>query len=372
MPLGGAEAVGRVAAPPSTLKQSDFYGDWETVVTAVAALAANAVVDAARGVGGGKADARASAVVAACAALAALLALTRSEIVQAAFVKAGARKPLAAAVGGGAVAAALALFAPAWLLPQAPLTALATAATRALYAATEIVVTPSAGLGAGLLALPAGLATALLPPAAARVARAADLALHPPAWGDAWLRAPPLDAAVTRLALAAPAVAMLAWSPLVARVWTDDVASFSAATLITAGAAAIAASRTIVAGGAGGSLVIWYTRKHDWTRGGVGAAGTPAASAAAAAREGELVRLSTGLINVFVVKRAVEAGGFGLLLASLGVLSAAARAVGHPTAAATAAWLGGWCVTVWGLALAWSLLLFRIGYLNDVPGRQVG
>ena len=341
-------------------------------MTAVAALAANAVVDAARGVSGGKADARASAVVAACAAVAALLALARSEIVQAAFVKARAWKPLAAVVGGGAAAAALALCVPAWLAPPAPLTALATAATRALYIATEIVVTPSAGLGAALLSLPAGLATALLLPAAARVARAADLTLHPPAWGNAWLRAPPVAATVTRLALAAPAVSMLAWSPLAARVWTDAPSSLAAATLITAGAAAIAASRTIVSGGAGGSLVIWYTRKHGWTRGGVGSAGTPAASTAAAAREGELVRLSTGLINVFVVKRAVEVGGVGLLLASLGVLSVAAGAVGHATAAGAAAWLGGWCVTVWGLALAWSLLLFRIGYLNDVPGRQVG
>ena len=363
-----------------------FFSEWAASASLLAVLFANLAVCGVRGSYGP------AAVAGGLAAAAGLGALAKAE----ADTVSALRRGVGPSVGVGAAvglatAAALTLCGrsstPGWV-PDIGLAAGAadlSACVAAINPELTAAVPPVAL--AGVVGVAAAGAAALLPPAAARAVRSGELVSRPPAWGAAVLRAGPTARAAVGAALACPLLTALLWCPPAAAVWGlagDRLATAQAASLVLQGALLAAAARPLFAGHLGSALTVWYTRKHGLVGGLRGKQQNAAAAAAAAATEhaagaraGELARLASRVVLYCAGKAALQVAAPAALFSGCGALAlhgllsppglpggAAARAVGLG--------VGGASALIWAACVAWHLMLFRIGYLTDVPAARVG
>jgi hypothetical protein len=392
--LGSASQIGVITLSPAGVRALAFFGEWAAVTAMLGVLAANAAVDAVRPGGGGP-----SAVVGTLAVLAGLAALAKAEADTVAALRRGVRAPLAAgcAFGGGMTAALMAR--PAWA-PDIGLAAGAADASAAIAAVfPELTGAVPPAVLVGVVGAGAAAAAVLLPPAAARAVRSGELACRPPAWGAELLQAGPLQRLAIGAALAAPLLTVLLWCPPTAAVWglragSDAAALAQAGSLVLEGVLLACAARPLVGGHLGAALSVWYTRKHGLTgpafeRPAAAAAAAAAAAVAAppttaprqqqteAARAGEIARLASRVVLYFAGKAALQAAAPAAILAGCGVaaLHGTLAPPGTPGAALARALglgVGGCAAVVWAACLAWHLLLFRIGFLTDLPSARVG
>lgn len=380
-----------------------FFAEWEGTASLLAVLAANTLVDAGRALlspGGPAWVGGPAAVAGGLAAAAGLGALVKAEADTVGTLRRRAGPSAAAGLAVGAAVAAALITTGGRLTTLVPDIGLAAGAADISAAIARVnpeltAAVPPAAL-AGVVAVGVAAAAALLPPAAGRAVRSGELACRPPDWGRAMLQAGLGGRVAVSAALAAPLLTALLWFPATAGVWGldgDALALAQAASLILQGALLAVAARPLVAGHLGTALTVWYTRKHGLMDEGPLVSTTPnpppggdpaaaasastAAAAAAGARAGELARLASRVVLYFTGKAALQVAAPAALLSGCGVLAlhGVLSPPGTPGAAASRAvglGVGGAAALVWAACTAWHLLLFRIGFLTDVPAARVG